>query len=341
MLTDVRGTILYVNDAWQRIYGFSKAEALGSTPRLLRSGHHDQDFYERMWKQILDPKQGFWKGEVINRAKDGREVAILLSISPFREGGETIQGYLSIASDISEKKQMEAQILRQDRLVSIGLLASGLAHEIGTPLGVIRGRAEYLTSDPAQTPQARRFLDVIVHQADRISKLVNSLLNVARLSSADAVAPVRVAAVLREVAGLVSQSLKEQGIELKLQVDERVRVLAEASRLEQVFLNVVMNAIHAIESAIAGGDEKAPYIRISAERRMNQWEIAVEDSGCGISPEAQQHLFKPFFTTKDVGKGTGLGLAITHQLIHAWGGTIWAESSEGRPTVFRIRLPVA
>jgi len=206
---------------------------------------------------------------------------------------------------------------------------------------VIRGRAEFLTSDPSQSPEARRYLDVIVHQSDRISKLVNSLLNLARLSDADAAAPVHLSVVLREVAELVSQNLKEQGIEFRIHVDDSVRVLAEASRLEQVFLNLVMNAMHAIESTAAAGNRKAHYIKISAEKRRDQWEIAVEDTGCGIPLEAQQHLFKPFFTTKDVGKGTGLGLAISHQLIHAWGGTIWAESSVGMPTVFRIRLPIA
>lgn len=338
MVTDVKGVIAYVNPAWERIYGYAKAEALGSTPRLLRSGRHDAEFYRAMWNQILDPALGFWQGEVVNRTKDGRDIEVLLRITPFREQSDEIKGYMSVATDISARKQMEQQLLRQDRLVSIGLLASGLAHEIGTPLGVIRGRAEYLMDDTVSGSAAHKHLEAIVSQADKISRLMHALLNVARHSGGEEVTPVRIGKVLDEVADLLAQNFRLAGIRFEQRNMADVRVLAEPSRLEQVFLNLLINALHAVEAATLSGRSGPHVIRVEAARKADSWEISISDTGAGINVEAQRHLFKPFFTTKPPGKGTGLGLAVTHQIIHAWGGTIRAESTPGSPTVFRICL---
>lgn len=341
MLTDIRGVILYVNPAWERAYGYPRAEALGQTPRLLRSGQHDASFYAKMWVEILDPKKGSWHGEVINRAKDGREVPVHLTISPFRDDGGVIRGYMSIGVDIREKKELEAQVLRQDRLASIGLLASGLAHEIGTPLGVVRGRAEYLLADAPEGTPARRSLETIVSQIDRVSKLIYSLLNLARIGPSEITTPVSVAAILREVGELIHQKLHAGRIAFEICFGDEVVVKAEPGRLEQVFLNLCVNAVHAIEAAIQDGRATKHAIRASAKGVNDMWEISLDDTGCGISSENMNHLFKPFFTTKDVGCGTGLGLVITHQILQSWGGAIAVESREGTGTSFKVRLPKA
>ena len=339
MLTDTRGEIIYVNPAWERLYGFTGEEALGSTPRLLRSGRHDGAFYRRMWQDILDPAKGFWKGEVINVGKSGVEIPVQLTISPFRNGLGSVQGYMSIGIDITEKKKLEAQILRQDRLASIGLLAAGLAHEIGTPLGVVRGRAEYLIASANLPTESRSSLEVIVTQIDRVSSLVYSLLNLAGKGGGTDARPVALAATLSDVSRLLRQRLLDSEIRLVFDVPPQAAVLAEPTRLQQVFLTLLMNAIHAIEAR--GPREKGAEncIRIGAAPHDDQWEISVEDTGSGITPENMAHLFKPFFTTKDVGMGTGLGLAIAHQIIHGWNGSIWAESPPGRGATFLFRLP--
>jgi PAS domain S-box-containing protein len=158
MVTDKKGILRYVNPAWALTYGFDRDEVIGKNPRVLRSHLQDDAFYKAMWAQILDPSIGFWRGEVTNKAKDGRLVPVLLTITPYRKADGEIVGYMGIAVDLTDHKRLETQVLRQDRLASIGMLASGLAHEIGNPLGVIRGRAELLASQVKATSSRKRTL---------------------------------------------------------------------------------------------------------------------------------------------------------------------------------------
>ncbi len=337
MISDRKGRLVYVNPAWSRIYGFSKEEAVGQTPRLLHSGMQSDEFYAEMWAKILDPKVAAWKGELINKSKDGTLVPVFLTITPFRDRGTgEILGHMGIAVDISQRKELEAKVAHQDRLASIGLLASGLAHEIGTPLGVVRGRAEMMMMR-APDEVLKKNLGVITSEIDRISKLIRSLLRVSRSFSdvqMDNISPLEVA---NEVILLVGQNLREDQVEIRIDVPEDLRIYADFGRLEQVFLNFIMNSVHAIRKAKAAGPQRPHYLLISARRiSASHAEVRVEDTGCGVAPENMGKLFKPFFTTKDVGEGTGLGLAIVAQLIREMGGEVGVESTLGKGTTFKL-----
>jgi len=171
MVSDRGGKLVYVNPSWQRVYGYTAEQAVGETPRLLHSGIQDDGFYREMWSRISDPAVGYWKGELVNRAKDGTLVPVLLTITPFRGPGGSILGYMGIAVDISWRKEMENKVAQQYRLATIGVMASGLAHEIGTPLGVIRGRAELMQMQ-SENGVIRRNAEVILGQSDRISRII-------------------------------------------------------------------------------------------------------------------------------------------------------------------------
>lgn len=337
MISDAQGMLVYVNPAWERIYGYARDEAIGNNPSLLHSGHQPPEFYGKMWAQIRDPEVGFWKGELINRAKDGTLVPVLLTITPFRSQDGEMVGYMGMALDYTYKKEMEAKIVHQDRLASVGLLASGLAHEIGTPLGVIRGRAEYLMMRSGD-PLSAKNLEVIVSQIDRISKLIRSLLRISRSSSDVHLTEVNVQGVVREVFTLLGQNLQEDRALMKVDIPEELWVRADAGRLEQILLNLVMNSIHAIQKAIGEGRAGPHRIGVTAEQRATTTSIVVKDTGCGIPPENMKKLFKPFFTTKQVGEGTGLGLAIVAQLVREMGGEISAHSIVGEGTSFTLVL---
>ncbi|MBI1860257.1 MAG: PAS domain S-box protein [Deltaproteobacteria bacterium] len=338
MLTDTTGHIRYVNRAFTEIYLFTAEEVIGQTPRILRSGFHTRDFYTKMWSDILDPKKRMWRGEVTNRAKDGNDVSVLLSISPYEKDGQ-VHGYMSIALDVRENKRMEAQLLHQDRLASIGLLASGLAHEIGTPLGVIRGRAEYLMMRAREEDQ--KGLDTIITQIDRISKLIYALLHVARAGKSETVVAVALAPVLNEVGTLVSQLLRQSTIRFVNEVPAHAMVMADSDRVQQLFLNLIMNSIHAIESVRKAGVTTERGIFIKGSRSGGLWTLSIRDEGCGISSENLKKVFKPFFTTKDVGKGTGLGLVTCQNIVGSWGGDLTLKSVEGEGTEVLIRIPSA
>ncbi len=333
MISDFSGKLVYVNPAWSRSYGYSREEALGETSRILRSGLQSKEFYEGIWKKILDPAVGHWRGELTNKAKDGTLVPVLLTITPVRDAAKEIKGFMGIAVDMTAMKEMEAKVAHQDRLASVGTLASGLAHEIGTPLGVVRGRAEFLMMK-SNDPETKRELEVITTQTDRISKLIRSLLRVSRSFSDAVMTDVSVLEVAQEIISLVGQNFRNEGVSIHLEVPADYTIRADFARLEQVFLNLVMNSLHAIQKAKADGRSVGHALRIRAMKSGGTDRIEVQDTGCGISPENLRRLFKPFFTTKDVGQGTGLGLAIVSQLLSEMDSRITVESEIDQGAVF-------
>lgn len=339
MLTNHRGRLTYVNPAWVLTYGYSKEEALGETPRLLRSEYQDKDFYSKMWQTILDPNVGFWRGEVLNRAKDGHLVPVMLTITPYREPSGDISGYMGIAVDLTEQKKMEHQLLRQDRLASIGLLAGGLAHEIGNPLGVIRGRTELVQNAIRGNEFAEKNLEMVMAQIDRISGLIQSLLKVGRIPEKIMLREISLETSVNDVFTLMNEACRKANVELRKK-NISALVLAEPSHLEQLLLNLMLNSLHAIEEK----KQKSPnaeshFIEIRAVEDREEIVISLEDSGCGISPENLKKIFQPFFTTKSAGKGTGLGLAIVLKLTEEMRGKISVESpGEGKGATVTLRL---
>ncbi|MEK7690193.1 MAG: ATP-binding protein [Bdellovibrionota bacterium] len=338
MISDPAGILVYVNPAWERIYGYPRSEAVGKTPKILQSGLQPPEFYKKMWLEILDPQKGSWKGELINRARDGRLVPVLLTVTSIqgRQGGRAA-GYMGMAVDMTPRKELEAKVHHQDRLASVGMLASGLAHEIGTPLGVIRGRAEILQMR-ATEESSRKNLDVIVSQIDRISKLIRSLLRISRGFGEVTLSEVNLRDSVEEILALVGQNLKVQQAAISVDVPNNLFAKADFERLSQVLLNLVMNSTHAIGQAIRAGRTKEHFLALRAFEKHGHVVLEVQDSGCGIAPEHMSRLFRPFFTTKEVGEGTGLGLTIVAQIVREMSGEIYVKSQLGVGTTFSIHL---
>ncbi len=239
--------------------------------------------------------------------------------------------------------EREAQIRLQDRLASVGLLASSLAHEVGTPLGVIRGRAEYLGMQLGEQPNLKKSTEIIITQIDRVSQLIRSLLNLARGDEGKIASKVMLNQVLGEVLDLMRHELEKHHIQVTNEVtsDMEVRVKARTAPLHQVFLNLLVNSLHAIQAAQKDGRISGHAIRISAKDTGSTWCLSIADTGCGISPENKKKLFQAFFTTKDIGVGTGLGLATSYQIVQSWGGNIQVESVESQGATFSVYLPKA
>ena len=345
MVTDLKGRLIYVNEAWSRAYGYSAQEALGQTPSILRSEHQDSQFYQKMWSKITDPRIGYWKGELVNKAKDGQEVPVLLTVTPYRSRSGEVLGYMGIALDLTEQKYLQAQVEQQDRLATIGVLTSGMAHEVGTPIGVIRGRAEMLLMDAEGDENLKKNLDIIIKQTDRISGFIGSLLKLSRSNSADLELDIlEIRPVVDEVLDLLAPKIRKNKIEVEVNLEEGMVAFADDGRLEQVLINLMVNAVHAIEKKLERDDsaeKNAQYIRVLGRRTVDRAEITIEDSGCGIAPENLKKVFEPFFTTKPTGQGTGLGLSIVNRIINEMSGTIFVESTEGKGTrfTFTLQLP--
>lgn len=323
-----QGHIVDANLAMERIFGFGPQEMV-DTPLL--------DLFRSDFKNEIErflTAGGDLRMDAIGVKRDGSEVFVELSSRTILLKGHSIA--LMSVRDVTQRKHLEAQILQQDRLASLGLLASSLAHEIGTPLGVIRGRAELVSK--ASDEKTKSNGEIITKQIDRVTKLVNSLLQVARGGHADSVADVNVPRVIEDVSVLMSHELKRNDIELKISCPENLLARSEPGPLSQVILNLMVNSVHAIEEARKRGLSRKHQISVLAKHTNKTVEIQVSDSGCGISSYNIRHLFKPFFTTKEIGLGTGLGLATSYKLVQSWGGNIEVASKEGEGTVFTISL---
>lgn len=240
------------------------------------------------------------------------------------------------------RTHMREQAVSHDRMASIGMLASSLAHEIGTPLGVIRGRAEYLAMQVGENEAIKKNVDVILSQIDRVSHLIRSLLNVARGDNSEQIGSVSVNRAVTDVLELVAHELRKANIEVinNIGSDHPVQVIGQSQKLHQVLLNIVINSIHAIQTAKAAGRHERHFIRFIARDLGARWSISIEDTGCGIAADNLLNMFRPFFTTKqDV--GTGLGLATSLWIVQSWGGSIDIESREGEGTTVFISIPKA
>lgn len=318
------GKIVEANAAAGDIFGYTPSDMAQTDLRSFVRPDYYSEFDELLTRKNVQ------RMEAVGLKRDGAEIFLELSSRTVVLSGEVLS--LLAVRDVTQNKQMEAQILQQDRLASLGLLASSLAHEIGTPLGVIRGRAEMVAK--AGDEKTRGTMDLIVGQIDRIAKLVNSLLHLARGSKSDTVTNVYLKTVLGDVVNLMSHELQRKNIEFLLSGDTDVGVKAESGPLGQVFLNLMVNAVHAIESATTG----ARRISVDVHSEPTTISISIRDTGCGISDKNLKHLFQPFFTTKDVGLGTGLGLATSYKLVNSWGGTIGVDSKENQGAAFTITL---
>ncbi len=343
-VTDKHGIITYANRKFCDISKYEEEELLGKTHRIINSGFHPEEFFEDMWKTITQGKT--WEGEIRNRAKDGSIYWVHTTIIPFLDKDEKPESYVSVRYDVTQRKnafeelkQTRAQILQQDRLASLGLMASSLAHEIGTPLGIIRSRAELAAKKSTDNPSVLDSLNVVVTQIDRITKLVHSLLHIARGRKSDFVTTIELDSVLQDVLNLLEHEFGRKQITLRKEIQPNCKLRAESGPLGQVLINLLINSVHAIEEARKQGRMSPHYIKLKAIDDGSEVCISITDTGIGISDENQRELFKPFFTTKPIGHGTGLGLATSFSLVKSWGGTITIESQLGIGSTFSVIIP--
>jgi signal transduction histidine kinase len=237
---------------------------------------------------------------------------------------------------LSRKKedllQTQEQLRQTERLAELGTLASGMAHEIGTPMNVILGRAEYLIQR-TQEEQTKKGLETIVAQVERITKIMNQLLTFARRRPSER-RPIDLKRTVRDCLEIMSERITRHGIEVETDFEAALPpVHADQDHMSQVLLNLFINALQAMPE---GGR-----LRVGLAGTDSRVTITVADSGHGISSEHLSKIFDPFFTTKEVGKGTGLGLTVVHGIIQEHGGSITAKSEPGQGTTFTISLPLS
>ena len=230
---------------------------------------------------------------------------------------------------------LEQQLRRSETLAVAGKLASGIAHEVGTPLNIISGRAEMvLRSLPPEHP-GRQDLERIIHQIDRVSNIVRSLLDAVRLGKLE-IQRVPVQMLIGRLLPLLEHVVRKRGISIATSIPgDLPDVAGDPGRLQQVFINLLMNAV---EATPPDGQISVRAWRSPNDRRPGV-SVEVADTGAGIPADALGQVFEPFYTTKPVGQGTGLGLAISRDIVRDHGGAIAAESRPGHGSAFTVWLP--
>lgn len=347
-ITDQRGIINFVNDEFCRISKYSRDELLGQDHRLINSGHHPKEFIRELWTTIASG--AVWKGDLKNRAKDGTIYWVDTTIVPFLDTDEKPYQYVAIRHDITQLKLAEEKILQQAaelqraaQLSFVGELAAGLAHEIKNPLAGIQGTVDILIRRREASDPETEALQGIRHEVERIDGTVRALLARARPR---ALSPARASLtelVWRAVSMARSQvgSTTSRGHRVHIEFEpppEDIDLLVDAAQIEDAVLNLIINAIEAIE---VEGQVTVSIRRAESESEAEFDEeavIEISDNGRGIKEEDLAVIFHPFFTTTK--GGTGLGLPAVRRIARAHGGRVDARSTVGDGSTFTIHLPL-
>jgi len=269
-----------------------------------------------------------------------------------------------IDSETQQRLAAVGQLRHADRLRTVGRLAAGLAHEIGTPLNVVSGRAELIASGKLSGEDIQSSARTIKEQSQRIATIVQELLNFAR-SKTPQRAPVDLNRLLQETIKLLRPMADKHNITIELRSwSDAATTELDSAQMQQVLTNLLVNAVHATQArpipkqkSVAGSEDIAKRIEVSIDRLRSAeidpsrltaeqtdlaeyyWRVTVKDFGIGIAPDLRENIFEPFFTTKDVGEGTGLGLSIAYGIVREHAGWIEVESQLGSGSSFSVYLP--
>ncbi len=316
VVEDVEGRIAGWNKALESLTGRTKAHTLGRrTAEIIPA-----QFLQRLAENKHLYKQS-WNGLTVN-----------FSATSLMDKAGNTHGTLIIIDNITDRIRLEDQLIQNDKLTSIGLLAAGVAHEVNTPLAVISSYSQMLRKEMSPEDPRHKLLEKITNQTFRASEIVNNLLNFSRTNATE-FGEVDIHQVITETISLVEHQLKSARIRIDRVLDAEYPVtFGNAGKLQQVFLNLFVNARDAMPE---GGE-----IRVFTEMVDSKIEIIVQDTGAGISRENIKKIYDPFFTTKAAGKGTGLGLSVTYGIVQEHGGNISVESKPGVGTAFRLELPL-
>ncbi|HLJ23294.1 MAG TPA: ATP-binding protein [Candidatus Acidoferrales bacterium] len=266
-------------------------------------------------------------------SRDGRSLVLNVSIAPLvGKSGDPI-GRLILFDDVTQRMRLEEQVFQNEKLTSLGLLAAGVAHEVNTPLAVISNYIQMLAKQLPSGDPRQQLIEKVVKQTFRASEIVNNLLNFSRTGAAE-FTEVNLNTVVEEVLTLVAHPFRTAQVQVTRNLQgELPAVLGSNNKLQQVFLNLFLNARDAMPS---GG-----VVEVRTKAFNGSVEVEIIDSGAGIPRENLNRIFDPFFTTKSSGRGTGLGLSVSYGIVKEHAGKVDVRSTPGKGTSFRLEFPVA
>jgi len=347
ILTDCDGVIEYVNPAFEKMAGFSSAEVLGKTPNITKSGQHSKSYYQKMWHTLLQGQS--WKGNFINKAKDGHLYEVEQTIFPIlSENNGKITGYTAIQQDVTERNRIQKQDEHAQRLESLGILAGGIAHDFNNLLTAIMGNASLAKNNLENTEGCRKKLDNILHASESAANLCKQMLAYSGKGHF-VIHPMNLSDVVRKILQLLETSVNKKAKLIADLQDDLSLIEADEGKMQQVIMNLIINASEAMgessgeihittETAYLTEEKLLSLLNGDSIAKGDYVVIHVRDNGCGMDADTQKKVFDPFFTTKFTGRG--LGMSAILGIIRGHRGALQMQSVVGQGTQFSIYFPV-
>jgi PAS domain S-box-containing protein len=342
MMTDLKGNIEFVNRAFEEVTGYSKKEALGKNPHLLRTNLLPKEYYQRLWQTISSGQ--VWYGEFLNKKKDGSTYWAEASISPIKDEHDKIVNYIGIQEDITEKKKADTELYRAKEAAEVANrmkseFLANVSHEIRTPLNSILGFAQILL-DETHEAKTRELLEIIERSGRNLLYIISDILDFSKIEAGKIIVesvPFSLNEVLQDIRNMFSLKAKEIGLNFEIRVDKNVPdfVIGDHTKIRQVIVNLVSNALKFT---------KKGSVIIDINYYYGTALIKVSDTGIGIPKEKLKNIFSPFEQadashSREYG-GTGLGLTITKKLTEIMGGKVSVESQPGKGSTFSVTIPI-
>lgn len=343
--TSPSGALITANPALARMFGYSSPTEMAACVTNVEKQLYVDPLRRAEYKRLLEEKDTVTAFEFEAYRRDASKIWVTVNARAVRESPGVLTHYEGMIIDITERKLLENQLRQAQKMEAVGQLAGGVAHDFNNILTVINGHASLLLNDPELTPEAIKSVEQLYTAGERAANLTRQLLAFSR-KQVMRIQPVDLNAVIGELARMLHRLIGENiSLELKFR-ETSPAVPADAGMLEQVVLNLVVNARDAMPRGgklfITAEEVKLTeaHVRRNSESRPGTFiRLTVRDTGCGIAPEVMPHIFEPFFTTKDVGQGTGLGLATVFGIVKQHQGWIEVESQVGQGAAFHVYLP--
>ena len=333
-ITETDGRIRVWNPGAERIFGWREEEVLGLPLPTTLAGPEEE--YRAFCARVLGGDT-FTDSEFVRQRKDGAYININLSAAPLRDARGRTWGIMSLITDITERKLLEAQAKRTDRLTVLGQLLGGIAHELKNPLFVVTGRLQLMKEKLAgrEYGSLENDLQRVEEAARRMTTTTQRFLSLARPMEPHW-STCSIQAILDSLLEFIGHELMKSRIQVvKSFAPDLPETWTEPQQLNEAFMNLVLNAMQAMTSARGKGT-----LTIATTGEDGWIAVRIQDDGPGIAPEHMAKLFEPFFTTKPPDVGTGLGLWTVRTTLAALDGTIGCESELGRGAIFTVRIPI-
>jgi PAS domain S-box-containing protein len=343
-ITDSEGRMLFVNQAMQKITGYSRDELIGKNPKVLKSGREASEAYENLWSTISSGKK--WRGQLVNRKKDGSLYTEDVSITSVRDSKGSICNYVAVKRDITEETKNEEKIRSLQKMEALGTLAGGIAHDFNNILTGVIGYTELSLFSVPPKSEVHRNLKETIKGCKRAKKLIDQILKFSRINEVEC-APHKIRNVIEDALSLLRSTLPAN-IEIDKQIDSFELVVIDPTYMHQIVMNLCTNAFHAMNETGGRLGVSLTTVDISLDdvlhlSNMNPGphaKLSISDTGHGMKAETVQKIFDPYFSTKDKHNGTGLGLSVVHGIVKSCGGKIDVYSELGVGTTFNVCFPI-